>query len=164
VKIAGVGQAVSEAGVWKALVELYAGVYRKQSIAFKVPDLRKLKSLQVLHFGNRHLEAVPGFDNLISLRKVVADFQNVVDRPRLLQLSKLGVQDKLSLLEWFANEKLELATRVIAAIENPQDIIVQSARPYGQRAVLKFAQYTGCQAIAGRHTPGTFTNQLQNTF
>jgi small subunit ribosomal protein SAe len=61
-------------------------------------------------------------------------------------------------------EKLELAARVIAAIENPQDIIVQSARPYGQRAVLKFAQYTGCQAIAGRHTPGTFTNQLQNTF
>lgn len=57
-----------------------------------------------------------------------------------------------------------LAARVIVAIENPQDIIVQSARPYGQRAVLKFAQYTGCQAIAGRHTPGTFTNQLQNTF
>ncbi|KAL2896889.1 40S ribosomal protein Sa-2 [Bienertia sinuspersici] len=25
--------------------------------------------------------------------------------------------------------------------------------PYGQRAVLKFAQYTGAQAIAGRHTP-----------
>ncbi|GKB88627.1 mitogen-activated protein kinase kinase kinase 17-like protein, partial [Tanacetum coccineum] len=33
-----------------------------------------------------------------------------------------------------------MAARVIAAIENPQDIIVQSARPYGQRAVLKFAQ------------------------
>ncbi|KAH7278152.1 hypothetical protein KP509_38G026900 [Ceratopteris richardii] len=61
-------------------------------------------------------------------------------------------------------EKLELAARVIVAIENPQDIIVQSARPYGQRAVLKFAQYTGAQAIAGRHTPGTFTNQLQVTF
>jgi small subunit ribosomal protein SAe len=61
-------------------------------------------------------------------------------------------------------EKLELAARVIVAIENPQDIIVQSARPYGQRAVLKFAQYTGAQAIAGRHTPGTFTNQLQTTF
>ncbi|BBN03774.1 small subunit ribosomal protein SAe [Marchantia polymorpha subsp. ruderalis] len=61
-------------------------------------------------------------------------------------------------------EKLQLAARVIVAIENPQDIIVQSARPYGQRAVLKFAQYTGAQAIAGRHTPGTFTNQLQNTF
>ncbi|XP_039009230.1 40S ribosomal protein SA-like [Hibiscus syriacus] len=61
-------------------------------------------------------------------------------------------------------EKLQLAARVIVAIENPQDIIVQSARPYGQRAVLKFAQYTGCHAIAGRHTPGTFTNQMQTSF
>ncbi|CAA3006031.1 40S ribosomal SA-like [Olea europaea subsp. europaea] len=61
-------------------------------------------------------------------------------------------------------EKLMMAARVIIAIENPQDIIVQSARPYGQRAVLKFAQYTGAHAIAGRHTPGTFTNQLQTSF
>lgn len=61
-------------------------------------------------------------------------------------------------------EKLQLAARVIVAIENPQDIIVQSARPYGQRAVLKFAQYTGAHAIAGRHTPGTFTNQMQTSF
>ncbi|XP_059641779.1 small ribosomal subunit protein uS2-like [Cornus florida] len=61
-------------------------------------------------------------------------------------------------------DKLMLAARVIVAIENPQDIIVQSARPYGQRAVLKFAQYTGAHAIAGRHTPGTFTNQLQTSF
>ncbi|ONM25370.1 40S ribosomal protein Sa-1 [Zea mays] len=61
-------------------------------------------------------------------------------------------------------DKLQLAARVIVAIENPQDIIVQSARPYGQRAVLKFAQYTGAHAIAGRHTPGTFTNQLQTSF
>ncbi|GMH16053.1 hypothetical protein Nepgr_017894 [Nepenthes gracilis] len=61
-------------------------------------------------------------------------------------------------------EKLQLAARVIVAIENPQDIIVQSARPYGQRAVLKFAQHTGAHALAGRHTPGTFTNQLQTSF
>ncbi|XP_044487633.1 40S ribosomal protein Sa-2-like [Mangifera indica] len=61
-------------------------------------------------------------------------------------------------------EKLQMAARVIVAVENPQDIIVQSARPYGQRAVLKFAQYTGAHAIAGRHTPGTFTNQLQTSF
>jgi len=61
-------------------------------------------------------------------------------------------------------EKLQIAARVIVAIENPQDIIVQSARPYGQRAVLKFAQYTGAHAIAGRHTPGTFTNQMQTSF
>ena len=57
-----------------------------------------------------------------------------------------------------------MAARVIVAIENPGDIIVQSARPYGQRAVLKFAKYTHAHAIAGRHTPGTFTNQMQTSF
>jgi small subunit ribosomal protein SAe len=61
-------------------------------------------------------------------------------------------------------EKLQMAARLIVAIENPQDIIAQSARPYGQRAVFKFAQYTGCKSIAGRHTPGTFTNQIQKTY
>lgn len=61
-------------------------------------------------------------------------------------------------------EKLQLAARVIVAIENPQDVMVQSARPYGQRAVFKFAQYLNCKYSAGRHTPGTFTNQSQKTF
>jgi len=61
-------------------------------------------------------------------------------------------------------EKLMLAARVIVAIENPSDVIAISARPYGQRAVLKFAQYTGAQAIAGRFTPGTFTNQITKQF
>ena len=58
-------------------------------------------------------------------------------------------------------EKLLFAARAIAAIENPADICVISARPYGQRAVLKFASYTGATPIAGRFTPGTFTNQIQ---
>src|SRR4051812_42352866 len=40
-------------------------------------------------------------------------------------------------------EKIVLAARIIAAIENPADICVISARPYGQRAVLKFASHTG---------------------
>merc|ERR1719421_1606844 len=61
-------------------------------------------------------------------------------------------------------EKLMLAARVIVAIENPADVCVISARPYGQRAVLKFAQYTGATYLAGRHTPGTFTNQLTAAF
>ena len=56
------------------------------------------------------------------------------------------------------------AARIIAAIENPQDVCVISARPYGQRAALKFAQYTGAQAIAGRFTPGTFTNYITRSF
>jgi small subunit ribosomal protein SAe len=63
-------------------------------------------------------------------------------------------------------EKLQLAARVLAPIvaENPQDICVLSARPYGQRAVFKFAQYLGCKSMAGRYTPGTFTNQIHKTF
>jgi len=55
-------------------------------------------------------------------------------------------------------EKLVLAARIIVAIESPEDIVVVSARPYGQRAVLKFASFVGARAIAGRFTPGTFTN------
>eukprot|EP01038_Epipyxis_sp_PR26KG_P007869 gene7869-10679_t len=61
-------------------------------------------------------------------------------------------------------EKLMIAARIIVSIENPQDVVVISARPYGQRAVLKFAQYTGAQCIAGRFTPGTFTNQITKQF
>lgn len=61
-------------------------------------------------------------------------------------------------------EKLVLAARIITAIENPQDVVCISARPYGQRAVLKFSQYTGAQCIAGRFTPGTFTNQITKQF
>jgi small subunit ribosomal protein SAe len=58
-------------------------------------------------------------------------------------------------------EKLQLAARVIVAIENPEDVTVISARQYGQRSVFKFAQHTGSQYIGGRYTPGTFTNQIQ---
>ncbi|CAM9633249.1 unnamed protein product [Chrysoparadoxa australica] len=61
-------------------------------------------------------------------------------------------------------EKLVLAARIIVAIENPKDVIAISARPYGQRAVLKFAHYTGAASIAGRFTPGTFTNQITKQF
>uniref|UniRef100_A0A2K5M2G4 40S ribosomal protein SA n=1 Tax=Cercocebus atys TaxID=9531 RepID=A0A2K5M2G4_CERAT len=50
-------------------------------------------------------------------------------------------------------EKLLLAARAIVAIENPAD-----------RAVLKFAAATGATPIAGRFTPGTFTNQIQAAF
>jgi len=61
-------------------------------------------------------------------------------------------------------EKLLLAARIIAAIENPADICILSNRTYGQRAVLKFALYTGAVPIAGRFTPGMFTNQIQANF
>jgi len=61
-------------------------------------------------------------------------------------------------------EKLLLAARVIAAVEHPQEIYAISSRPFGQRAVLKFAYYTGATPIAGRFTPGAFTNQAQSAF
>ena len=53
-------------------------------------------------------------------------------------------------------EKLMLAARAIATIENPEDVFVVSSRPYGQRAVLKFARYIGTSSMAGRYTPGKF--------
>lgn len=57
-------------------------------------------------------------------------------------------------------EKLMLAARIIVAIENPADVVAVSARLYGSRAVLKFAECTGAQAVAGRWTPGMLTNQI----
>jgi small subunit ribosomal protein SAe len=61
-------------------------------------------------------------------------------------------------------EKLILAARIIVAIENPHDVIACSTRMFGQRAVLKFAQSTGTQYMAGRFIPGTFTNQVTPKF
>ncbi|KAG8890260.1 structural constituent of ribosome [Tulasnella sp. 332] len=60
-------------------------------------------------------------------------------------------------------EKLVLAARIIAPMA-PEDIVVISARPYGHRAVLKFAANTGVTAIAGRFTPGNFTNYVTRQY
>jgi len=57
-----------------------------------------------------------------------------------------------------------LAARIIVAIENPEDVVCVSGTQLGQRAVYKFAQNTGCSYIAGRYTPGMFTNQIQKKF
>lgn len=61
-------------------------------------------------------------------------------------------------------EKVLLAARAIVAIEHPSEVFVISSRNYGQRAVLKFAAHTGATPIAGRFTPGAFTNQIQAAF
>ncbi|XP_027970084.1 uncharacterized protein LOC114217453 [Eumetopias jubatus] len=57
-------------------------------------------------------------------------------------------------------EKLLMAARAIVAIENLANVSVISSRNNGQRALLKFAA-PGATPIAGRFTPGTFTNQIQ---
>ena len=61
-------------------------------------------------------------------------------------------------------EKLVLAARVIAAVDTSKDVVVISGRTTGQRAVHKMGVFTGVTPIAGRFTPGTFTNQIQKKF
>jgi len=103
-------------------------------------DIQKMLACQV-HIGSRNLD--PSMGRYVWKRRS--------DGVYLIDLQKT----------W---EKLILAARVIVTIENPQDVCVISSRDFGQRAVLKFAKYTGAQAIAGRYTPGTFTNQIQEKF
>jgi len=61
-------------------------------------------------------------------------------------------------------EKVMMAARAIAAVDNPEDVACISQKPQGQRAILKFGANTGATPIAGRYTPGAFTNQNQTAF
>ena len=56
-------------------------------------------------------------------------------------------------------EKLMIAARIIAGIDNPKDVLVVSNRQFAQRAILKFATYTGANYFGGKWTPGSLTNQ-----
>lgn len=97
-------------------------------------------------------------------------FIEVVSRPqsRKNNSSVDHVSDPAKIPAWLTKfhyrEKIVLAARIIAAIDNPADVCVISARPYGQRAVLKFASHTGASPIAGRFTPGSFTNYITRSF
>ena len=106
----------------------------------KEEDVQKMLSAEV-HIGTTNAD--------FKMKDYI--WKRRADGPHIMNLSKT----------W---EKLMLAARIITAIENPQDVVCISARPYGQRAVLKFSQYTGSQCIAGRFTPGTFTNQITKQF
>jgi len=110
------------------------------ALTLKEEDVQKMLKAQV-HIGT--LSCVTGMQRYVWKRRN--------DGIHILNLGKT----------W---EKIVFAARIIASIENPQDVIAVSARPYSQRAILKFAKYTGTQAIAGRFTPGTFTNQLQDKY
>jgi len=110
------------------------------SLNLKEDDVTKLLAAQA-HLGTKNID--------VSMLPYV--WKRRADGVHIINLGKT----------W---EKLVLAARVIVAIENPKDICVISARPYGQRAVLKFATFIGANAIAGRFTPGTFTNQVQSKF
>merc|ERR1711939_618385 len=61
--------------------------------------------------------------------------------------------------------KIKLAARVIAGQPNIEDVIVVSSRDLGQRAVIKFATYTGASATSNaRWTPGVLTNHNTKQF
>ncbi|KAL6058339.1 structural constituent of ribosome [Balamuthia mandrillaris] len=108
-----------------------------QALQFTEDDITKMLAAGV-HLGTPNLD--PKMEPYIWKRR--ADGHHIIDIGKT----------------W---DKLVLAARIIAAVENPADVCVLSARTWGQRAVLKFANFTGAQAIAGRFTPGTFTNQAQ---
>jgi len=110
------------------------------ALALKEDDVKMMLAADV-HKGTRNLDA--------QMSRYV--FRRRQDGIYLINLGKV----------W---EKICLAARVIVAIENPKDVILVSARPWGQRAVFKFAQHTGASYIGGRYTPGTFTNQTQKRF
>merc|ERR1711974_403875 len=61
--------------------------------------------------------------------------------------------------------KIKLAARLIAGQSNLEDVIVVSSRDLGQRAVIKFATFTGCSATSNaRWTPGVLTNHNTKQF
>jgi len=61
-------------------------------------------------------------------------------------------------------EKLMIAARVIAAVDNSKDVLVISSRQYAQRAILKYATNTGANYFGGKWTPGSLTNQKTKKF
>jgi small subunit ribosomal protein SAe len=62
-------------------------------------------------------------------------------------------------------EKIKLAARIIVTIDHADEVIAVSARPYGQRAVFKYSQYTGSKSTSSsRWTPGLLTNQNTKKF
>ena len=61
------------------------------------------------------------------------------------------------------DERLTLAANFINQYEG-KDILVVSARQYGQRPARMFAQAIGARHIVGRFIPGTLTNPRLRTF
>merc|ERR1712193_136046 len=61
--------------------------------------------------------------------------------------------------------KIKLAARIIAGFPCLEDVIVVSSRDLGQRAVIKFATFTGASSTSNaRWTPGVLTNHNTKQF
>jgi small subunit ribosomal protein S2 len=55
------------------------------------------------------------------------------------------------------NERIKVAANMIARYK-PEEILVVSARQYGQKPVRMFSNIIGCHTFPGRFVPGTLTN------
>jgi small subunit ribosomal protein S2 len=55
------------------------------------------------------------------------------------------------------DERIKIAGKFLARFE-PSEVMVVSARQYGQLPAQKFAEVIGARAIVGRFIPGTLTN------
>jgi len=62
-------------------------------------------------------------------------------------------------------EKIKLAARIIAGIQDLSEVFAISSREFGQRAVVKFAHYTKSSVTSSsRWTPGSLTNYKTKQF
>jgi small subunit ribosomal protein S2 len=61
------------------------------------------------------------------------------------------------------DERIRGAATFIARFE-PNQVLVTSARQYGQKPARLFAKYTGTRSIAGRFVPGSLTNPQLPSF
>jgi len=85
----------------------------------------------------------------VGLKYKMADMEEFVYKTR---------EDKLSVFDVRKiDERIRIAADFISRYK-PEDILVVSNRVYGRKPIEKFAQYTGCKAIASRFVSGTLTN------
>ena len=61
------------------------------------------------------------------------------------------------------DERIRGAAAFLARFD-PQQVLVTSARQYGQKPARLFAKHTGTRVIAGRFIPGTLTNPQLKSF
>lgn len=62
-------------------------------------------------------------------------------------------------------ERIRLAARIIAGVQDLSEVYAISSREFGQRAVIKFASNTKCSVTSSsRWTPGSLTNHQTKQF
>ncbi len=73
-------------------------------------------------------------------------------------------KDKLYVLDLKkVDERLRYAAKFLSRYE-PSDIVIVASRTYAINSASKFAQVIGCKILAGRFTPGIFTNPGRDNF